>query len=62
MYFFDVTGGVTAGTQFQVIADSGLNDYVTHQFVSLDVATIPEPSSIALLGLGGLALILRRRK
>ena len=27
-----------------------------------DVAGIPEPSSSALLGLGGLALILRRRK
>ncbi|MEJ6571196.1 MAG: PEP-CTERM sorting domain-containing protein [Akkermansiaceae bacterium] len=24
--------------------------------------TVPEPSSVALLGLGGLALILRRRK
>jgi hypothetical protein len=28
----------------------------------LTVATVPEPSSTALLGLGGLALILRRRK
>ena len=30
--------------------------------ISADVALIPEPSSTALLGLGGLALILRRRK
>lgn len=30
--------------------------------VSLDVTAVPEPSSTALLGLGGLALILRRRK
>ena len=30
--------------------------------VSLEVNTVPEPSSAALLGLGGLALILRRRK
>jgi len=30
--------------------------------VYLDVTTVPEPSSTALLGLGGLALILRRRK
>ena len=30
--------------------------------VSLSVDTVPEPSSAALLGLGGLALILRRRK
>eukprot|EP00112_Aurelia_sp_Birch-Aquarium-sp1_P009703 Seg21115.1 transcript_id=Seg21115.1/GoldUCD/mRNA.D3Y31 product="hypothetical protein" protein_id=Seg21115.1/GoldUCD/D3Y31 len=62
MYFFDVTGGVAANTQFQVIADSGTGDFVTHQAVSLDVIPAPEPSSTALLGLGGLALILRRRK
>jgi len=61
MYFFDVTGGVSAGTQFQVFADVGTNGYVTHQLVSLDVA-IPEPSSAALLGLGGLAMLLRRRR
>ena len=30
--------------------------------VSLDYTVVPEPSSAALLGLGGLALILRRRK
>lgn len=30
--------------------------------VNFSVTTIPEPSSTALLGLGGLALILRRRK
>ena len=61
MYFFDVTGGVAAGTQFQVIADSGTGNYATHQLVTLDVA-VPEPSSAALLGLGGLALMLRRKR
>ncbi|MFT5883001.1 MAG: hypothetical protein ACI9FG_001510 [Crocinitomicaceae bacterium] len=30
--------------------------------VYIEVTTVPEPSSIVLLGLGGLALILRRRK
>ena len=30
--------------------------------ISVDLTTVPEPSSAALLGLGGLALILRRRK
>ena len=30
--------------------------------VSMDVVPVPEPSSTALLGLGGLALILRRRR
>lgn len=30
--------------------------------ISLVITTVPEPSSSALLGLGGLALILRRRK
>lgn len=32
------------------------------QGLALEVAAVPEPSSTALLGLGGLALILRRRK
>jgi len=31
-------------------------------FSNIDVSVVPEPSSAALLGLGGLALILRRRK
>ncbi len=30
--------------------------------MTIDTFTIPEPSSIALLGLGGIALIFRRRK
>ena len=30
--------------------------------VRLDISAVPEPSTTALLGLGGLALILRRRK
>ena len=57
----EVTGGVAAGTQFQVFADPGAGGYVTHQLVTLDVA-VPEPSSAALLGIGGLAVLLRRRR
>lgn len=37
--------------------DPGLGGYILHEFDAT-----PEPSSTALLGLGGLALILRRRK
>jgi hypothetical protein len=54
--------GTTAGT----IAYSFTGGNATGAFVSaieiLDAAPIPEPSSTALLGLGGLALIFRRRK
>jgi len=40
---------------------SGAYDFGT-DLVILDTVAVPEPSSAALLGLGGLALILRRRK
>jgi len=62
--------GLAVGTQFDRIRiighDSGggaANNYFTLQEAKLTtVDTVPEPSSTALLGLGGLALILRRRK
>lgn len=38
------------------------NENVTLGAVTLEVIPVPEPSSTALLGLGGLALILRRRR
>ncbi len=41
--------------------DSGVTAYEQFQFNG-DVTSVPEPSSTALLGLGGLALILRRRR
>ena len=60
MYFFDITG-VKPGDQFQVLASNGgTSGYVGA--VTWDIAAVPEPSSAALLGLGGIALILRRRK
>ena len=60
MYFFDITG-VNPGDQFQVLApNGGTSGYVGA--VTWDIAAVPEPSSAALIGLGGIALILRRRK
>ena len=41
-------------------ADNGDNNFATVDNVNL--TAVPEPTSTALLGLGGLALILRRRK
>jgi len=38
------------------------NSFARFDNVYLDVTTVPEPSTTALLGLAGLALILRRRK
>lgn len=37
-------------------------DGATAQSITFNPTAVPEPSSTALLGLGGLALILRRRK
>lgn len=42
-----------AGTNY---TSTGLN------YVTITAAAVPEPSTIALLGLGGLALVLRRRR
>lgn len=62
-------GGLAVGTQFDRIriighdSDGGAfpaNNYFT--LMEARVATVPEPSSAALLGLGSLALMLRRRK
>ncbi len=45
----------------RVGADNRYSDFGLDEVV-IDVTPVPEPSSTALLGLGGLALILRRRK
>ncbi|MGJ8656211.1 MAG: PEP-CTERM sorting domain-containing protein [Akkermansiaceae bacterium] len=43
---------------------ASVNDFVVsfNELSIVDVTPVPEPSSVALLGLGGIALILRRRK
>ena len=48
--------------QLQVIGDSGFLDHKSYSnyLDNVVVTTIPEPATIALLGLGG--LLLRRRK
>lgn len=55
---------IDLSSAFTVIADAGTTINVQSFDAQFTVATVavPEPSSTALLGLGGLALILRRRK
>ncbi|MGJ8655206.1 MAG: PEP-CTERM sorting domain-containing protein [Akkermansiaceae bacterium] len=66
LYFFDITGLVTGDTIVISAANSntvGSNfNAATIGGITFDTIVVPEPSSTALLGLGGLALILRRRK
>ena len=49
-------------TAFSITHVSGGSWNGNHFDFTVDVDAIPEPSSTALLGLGGLALIMRRRK
>ena len=66
---FATTSGVslagtgTAGLAFdelRIANGSGSDIHLDN--ISVDVSAVPEPSSSALIGLGGLSLILRRRK
>lgn len=61
---FDFTTAATNGTDhaYLKLARTGGNAFIFFDDISVDATTIPEPSSTALLGLAGLALILRRRK
>jgi len=57
VYDFGVPLEISANTQFTIQATSGRIG-----IEAMTLATVPEPSSIALLGLGGLATLLRRRR
>ena len=56
--------GISTGDQVWVRLGDGTNNSGNDEpyIDTLVVSTVPEPSSTALLGLGGLALILRRKK
>lgn len=56
----NVTGGVTL--QFGVVTGADPGSFATGTFDNVSVTIVPEPSSIALLGLGSVALLARRRR
>jgi hypothetical protein len=63
---FVLSGSLNAGSEYTVTAtmdnfESGGFGFVAFDGLTL-TAAVPEPSSTALLGLGGLALALRRRR
>ncbi|WP_227021645.1 PEP-CTERM sorting domain-containing protein [Oceaniferula marina] len=57
----DANGLDATGKIGTVTADSGLTLAFANDGTNTTITAIPEPSSAALLGLGGLTLILRRR-
>ncbi|MDG0993874.1 MAG: PEP-CTERM sorting domain-containing protein [Akkermansiaceae bacterium] len=68
IYSWDIEASTfTAGTDgddlnIRIAHEGALNTYPYIDDVSLSFDAVPEPSTTALFGLGGLALILRRRK
>lgn len=55
-------GDAWIGKQVGLTIVQGAGQYPEVDNFRLDLVSVPEPSSTALLGLGGLALIMRRRK
>jgi hypothetical protein len=61
--FFDLNGASAGDTFVLSVSDNyTTSKWLNYDGVVFDTAPIPEPSSTALLGLGGLALLLRRRR
>jgi hypothetical protein len=58
----DVQDGVLNDFDQLAFATASLASGSTFEFDNVSVEAVPEPSTTALIGLGGLALILRRRK
>jgi len=66
---FDLSShtGITGTTEFRIEFFTGGNDGAHYNdidniIINANIILVPEPSSTALLGLGGIALILRRRR
>jgi hypothetical protein len=60
----DTTGVIATGVlgiQFRITNDLG-NKTVFNEIDVVGAATVPEPSAFALLGLAGMALLIRRRR
>ncbi len=58
----NVTGADGEVLTLSLEQTGGSTTYLAMDNLTFDQVAVPEPSSMALLGLGGLALILRRRK
>ena len=62
---YSTSGGAEVGEDIQIrfnASNAGFGNQGGIDNIVLDATSVPEPSSSALLGLGGLALVLRRRK
>lgn len=58
----DIGTGSTLGGYFQIVNDpNNPNNAGMATFQHISIVAVPEPSTLALLGLGGLAFLLRRK-
>lgn len=59
---FNIAGNYLGTGDLAVLEFRAIDAKAFNGFDDISIAVVPEPSSAALLGLGGLALVLRRRK